>query len=100
MRLAITGGLMEPHGVWEAGLEEIVVTRSRLLEDVSERALLALLEFGERANMPLCEDKRLEGPDSPPRDDDQEVLVLADDANLLIRFDLKVVAQHAAVLLG
>ena len=100
VRLAVARGLVEAHGVGEAGLEEVVVAGGGLLEDVGERGLLAVSEFGQRADVALRQDEGFKGPDGPPRDNDEEVVVLANDADLFFRFDLEVVAEQAGVFLG
>ena len=72
--------LVDAHRVRERGFEEVLVSDGDGMEGVGEPLDVARLELIEPAEVSTGKDHRLEGPDRPERDDDDEGFVRVDGA--------------------
>ena len=80
MRFRIRRTLVKPHGVWEAGLKQVVVACGHLLQNICQGRPLRDIELSECATMTPTQHERLEWPDRPERHHGDEFLILANDS--------------------
>ena len=73
-------GLVEAHGVGEAGFKQIVVAGGGLLQDIGEGSLLSVAEFGQGSDVSFGENEGFKRPDRPPGDYNEKIFIFTDDA--------------------
>ncbi len=100
MGMAIGRALMEAHGIWKSGFEQIVVTNGDAAEDIAEKIALVRVELVERRNMAFAQNERFERPDRPKRHENGERIVLAHYALVSLQLYLEVIAQQARMPFG
>ena len=72
--------LMKAHGVWERGFEQVVVSRGDPLEYVSQRVAAGIVVSGEVCYVISAAKQNFEWPNRPKRNQNDEMLVFADNA--------------------
>lgn len=75
-------------------LKEVVVSPCNLLDGLGKLQPLFSGQVDQRANMSLGKNQDLKRPDTPPGNNDKEVLILKHCALLLLNLDLDVVRQQ------
>ena len=85
--------LMKAHGVRERGFEEVVVARSDALEYVGQRVAAGIVESGEVYHVISATKQNFEWPNRPERNQNDEVLVFADNSLSHHALEFKVVAK-------
>ena len=73
MRLAVTWPLMKPHRVGERSLEEIVIANRDELKNVRKQVAFFRGKIAKRTAMPFAQEKHLEWPHRPERNQDCEI---------------------------
>jgi hypothetical protein len=71
---------MEAHGVGKGRRKHIVVAAGEPAQNIGERAAVGGREVVERRHVSARQQQGLERPGRPEGNDDDEALVLADDA--------------------
>ncbi len=98
--LAVGGGLVEAHGVWEADVEEVVVAGGEAGNDVGEGGFVVgghLVHGGYGAD---GGDDGFEGPFCPEGDEGDPEIVFADDALVEAELGFEVIGEEGLSMGG
>ena len=85
--------LMKAHSVRERGFEEVVVSRGDALEDVSQRVAAGIVVSGEVCYVISAAKQNFEWPNRPERNQNDEMLVFADNSLSHRALEFNVVAK-------
>src|SRR5438477_9632606 len=86
MHFPIRRLLVKTHCVRKRNLEQIVVARGYLLEDIGKVILCLIREIWKRSQMALAHNQDLERPNGPERNDGLEPLVRTNQTLLKLQF--------------
>ena len=89
----VAGLLMKAHGVRERGFEEVVVSRGDALEYVGQRIAAGLVVSGEVCYVNSAAKQNFEWPNRPERNQNDEMLVFADNSLSHRALEFNVVAK-------
>src|SRR5208282_6687106 len=98
VRLAIGRGLMKTHRIGERNLEEIVVARGELFEDIRKTVARRGIKRSQVSGVSLGEQQHFKRPYRPERNEGCEMGVLDDHARPRLCFQLQVVTEQASAV--
>ena len=90
---SVGGLLMKAHGVREQGFEEVVVPRGDALEYVGQRVAAGIVVSGEVCHVISAAKQNFEWPNRPERNQNDEMLVFADNSLSHRALEFNVVAK-------
>lgn len=85
--------LMKAHGIGKRCFEEVVISRGGALEYVGQRVAAGIVESGEVYYVISATKQNFEWPNRPERNQNDEVLVFADNSLSHHALEFKVVAK-------
>src|SRR5215469_6895327 len=85
--------LMKAHGVWKRGFEEVVVSRGDAPEYVSQGVAAGIVVSGEVCYVVSAAKQNFEWPNRPERNQNDEMLVFADNSLCHRALEFNVVAK-------
>ena len=99
MPFPVTRSLVKAHRVRKRNLEQIVITRSYLLEDIGKLILGFIGEFRQRVQMGLAHNHYLKRPNRPEWNDGLKPLVGTNQAFLKLQLQFQVITEQATLFI-
>src|SRR6185312_5886003 len=91
---SISGTLVKTHRVWKRRFEKPVIHRGQVFQKHREIVTLAFTELVETGCVSFPNHQSFKGPNSPERNDGDEVSFYANHANFFLQLQLQVVAEQ------